>query len=526
MIITDIFKNYALESDLFECLNKMIPIVIKKKWYNAKNLYYETDNDIDEIERTLVKYRINVTGDYIRTSKIKSFYEINLIYQDFRYFIKEECEYMSNKDPKRPYWRRVIKGIAYEDKQILLIDAKTKYDDKITCYNGIKAKKIDSKVIANHRSNPVTSPYVFFTSKKHISKEENAINIYACEYEEIKKEADALKNRTKGVVNLYRTGKYSKTAIALFYKFVYALKVDKIDTEEAEWINNASHGPIMYAEKYSGKAYSYDFVSAYSFIMKDHFMFFPIKKGTFETYTQEEFKSLKHIGYGIYRAIIEKSSDKNINKLFRYSDKNYYTHFDIHSAIESNLNITLIQDGKPNILYYSRECLIQGHKLFGDYVDYCYKLKKEKVPGSKNLLKTLWGALSRIDKVKINFKIEEGFEIYDNKKISEIKMIDDDKMQVDLIDTVNPCETDFCRIKPFILAKARYRLKQIGTPYSEHIKYMHTDSMILDIKLPHLKKIGNDIGKLKYEGYAKKYNIVNMSKRDPKKLFSLKITTL
>jgi len=57
------------------------------------------------------------------------------------------------------------------------------------------------------------------------------------------------------------------------------------------------------------------------------------------------------------------------------------------------LKIELICDGKPNFLYYSKDCLVSSALLFKKYVDNLYPLKLRKVKGAKLLLNILWGAL-------------------------------------------------------------------------------------------------------------------------------------
>jgi hypothetical protein len=91
----------------------------------------------------------------------------------------------------------------------------------------------------------------------------------------------------------------------------------------------------------------------------------------------------------IYRCKI-----KGTGKFFVSNDENYYTQADILMAIDYGFKIKLIQDGQPNFLYYSTECLMSGSTLFKKYVETLYALKLNKVRGAKLLLNILWGALT------------------------------------------------------------------------------------------------------------------------------------
>ena len=56
---------------------------------------------------------------------------------------------------------------------------------------------------------------------------------------------------------------------------------------------------------------------------------------------------------------------------------NYCTHIDISMALDYGLSIELIQDDKPNFLYYSKDKLMNGAFLFKNYNEELYKLKSE-----------------------------------------------------------------------------------------------------------------------------------------------------
>ena len=66
-----------------------------------------------------------------------------------------------------------------------------------------------------------------------------------------------MKENTKGLINMYKTGTYKKTALALFYDYLNGVKhplfkvlskrvrvkPELIYDDEAEWLEDANHGP-------------------------------------------------------------------------------------------------------------------------------------------------------------------------------------------------------------------------------------------------------------------------------------------
>ena len=105
----------------------------------------------------------------------------------------------------------------------------------------------------------------------------------------------------------------------------------------------------------------------------------------------------------------------------RQNKYNYYTHIDITRARELQYNITILEDDEPNFLNYSREKTINACQAFRPFVDYMYQLKSNNIPGAKNILNCLWGALCE----SINFIVyhAEGAEThtYQDKPLISIK---------------------------------------------------------------------------------------------------------
>jgi hypothetical protein len=124
--------------------------------------------------------------------------------------------------------------------------------------------------------------------------------------------------------------------------------------------------------------------------MRDPKMLYPIKEGKYQTFTLKQFQALEFYKYGIYKCKIYRSEDININKLFRFNKMCTYTHIDLNLAKKIGLIIKIKENSQYNALIYERSDLIQGHHLFGNFVDYLFKMKQDGIEGSKAVLNCLW----------------------------------------------------------------------------------------------------------------------------------------
>ena len=109
--------------------------------------------------------------------------------------------------------------------------------------------------------------------------------------------------------------------------------------------------------------------------MSTNFLLVPVKRGEFRTMTQAEFEACKYMPIGILRCKIEKKNDNDYKK-FRFSEKNKYPHYEVSFAREEGMKITMICNGKPNILEYSRDDCKTACELFGNFVKILYPLKQ------------------------------------------------------------------------------------------------------------------------------------------------------
>jgi hypothetical protein len=449
-----------------------------KKYLGVKRFDKVDISLIPKVEQKLKTYQINVRGDYVYSSQIKSEKIINLLLQNGHYTVDETYKKAN-----------LVKNISYTEKQLLLYDKET-YEG----YDGLNKWKLTKDEVKDIKYG-FKSKYIIILRDddfKKMSMEE--------EYKIVVNIANKLKESSKGLINLYKTGSYKDSALDLFDRTTKCInEPSEILQDEAIWIKKSSIGALIWCEQFEGELYQYDVKSLYPYLMSLYSLKFPLKRGEFETLLTLD--NMQYYTFGIYRCIIHKSDDKNINKLFRFNDSNYYTSISLTHAKSLNLKIELIQDNTPNFLHYSREKLITFGEVFKPFVDVLYTLKEQNIDKSKSILNILWGALGEIDKRK--YYDEYINEIPEDEEILEIHPSNiNDANDVIITAKINKrYKTNYARLKPFLLAKGRSFMSDMMFLHRDNIKRILTDGFLTTTPI-HMN-INVKMGELKYEGYTK-----------------------
>ena len=396
-----------------------------------------------------------------------------------------------------------VKGISpNEEKQLMIF--KHNQNGKIVVYTEVDGyEKKEKKEYQKIRNNPISSDYLLLRKNtkdpdlKNLSMKDQLTAILI--------ENEILKLLTNGRINLFKTASVPKTALHLFYSFKPPVP-EKIIEQETDFLESCKTGAFRYCKKqYKGKGYKYDFCSEYPSIMKSQSMQFPIGQGELKSLTDADIKDWKYYKYGIYRVKIT-----NIDRrLLVENNDNYYTHIDINRALELKYDVELIIDDKPNALLYEGK-LINGAKLFKEFIDYLFEFKNAKFSCVKKYINCLWGVLCQTDKFTVNTKkspmIKEGKTVLTMLPIGNGEDIDG--FMMDVCDRKHLYENDYARIKPFITAKARYNISKVIEKNIDNLVYSHTDSVILTEEIKDVK-LGSNIGDLKFEEYAENIEVKN-----------------
>jgi len=133
----------------------------------------------------------------------------------------------------------ILKGVAFDTKIPVIIDGDQTDDNKMYCYDGKQYKYITHDEYKQIRS--LRTPFIPIMrdkddkivndkydktdkqSRKMIKKELKQI------HEEFIKDADFLLKETKGVINMYKSGRDTKTAIQLAYHY---LNINEMTAEQ------------------------------------------------------------------------------------------------------------------------------------------------------------------------------------------------------------------------------------------------------------------------------------------------------
>ena len=476
---------------LYDCLLEVLGSRLLKIWATPTDLKkflklpYDAKISIKDLEKIEKKINCNIScsGDYCYTSPYNNLKQINLQLINEHYSLLEKQNDELKTFIKNKISHRERKLIIY-NKQ--LDPESGKY---FMCYDGEKSFQLTKEFrheIYNWKTNYMLVSIIH--PKK--SLKEN--------YEEFIMIANELKDKTNGRINLYKTGDFTNTAIDLFNSMIKHIpNPDPIRQIEAEALNNASQGAIVFTTKgYQGQVYKADVKSMYPSIMCQSTMLFPIKEGEWLTLPNTPTQSFYR--YGIYRAIIEKSDDNNVNKLFRFNYDNHYTHIDLTRAKEINLKIELIEDGQPNYLSYTRDKCLTGSELFGEFVNLLFPMKNNNVKGSKNILNDLWGKLCQRDLKKCVHKHGESYDIPDDAR-PIFKPYDDSNTIITYVKYNKQNKLSWARIKPFLLAKGRATISKLMEANKDILVRCHTDGVMFS-RMPQNIEFGEGLGDFRYEG--------------------------
>ena len=481
-------KNDCLYDCLKFILNDILPF--NKAWELKKYLKLQRTEKISitfipKIEKLLKTFQINIKGDYIYSSTIKSNKQVNLLLINEHYTIDKE--YHKYKFPKIP---------IHNKEKIPVIYNKSSFE----IYDGIKSKKTTKEEI---------NKILWDKENKYVLVDKNKYNFHENiddQYKTMIDNFNILKKASNGYINMFKTGNIKKTCLNLFDRFTkYIKNPEPIQQDEYYFIENSKKGALIWSQLHEGKGYKYDVKSMYPFIL-DSIGKFPIARGEFMNIN--DIDNLEYFQFGIYRCIVKKSDDDKNNRLFRFNINNYYTHTSLEHAKSINLEIVLIKDDKPNFLFYSRDKLISYHEVFNKYVSLLFGLKEKKTPLAKSILNMLWGCLCEKDKKK--YYTFDKCNISEEQELIDIRPCFKDENE-DCFITVNmynPYKTTFSRLAPFLLSKGRYMISNLMKPHINNIHYFHTDGFISDADL---NINGSKMGDLVYEGYYENIKIVNVS---------------
>lgn len=371
-----------------------------------------------------------------------------------------------------------------------------KETNKIFTYNGSIVEEFDYT--------PKIRNTLLFNIKSFMVKaESNDINVMKDKRDYILNQSQLLLSKTKGKINLLKYRNVKCCALDYFIDCYQKLniEVESIDELEARWLYEFYHfggGGFVFHEEYEGDFITIDECSAYpsTYIST---MFTPIKKPTFRTLKESDLKTYqvngkecKSFTYGMYRCKV--SYDETKKKLFKWKFKHdKYSHMDLKRAQELGLTVKLIEDGEVNAMQYSTESLFKSDTLLGETIRSLTKLKQDGLTIAKELVNSLSGAMSQINKKQkvATIKVKQNVDDFD--KMIPGRSIDN--VIIMSINTDKIFKYPFARQTIFCINKWKNRLSELCEPVIDNIIRICTDSITLKNYNEELVKKTFKIGK-------------------------------
>ena len=422
----------------------------------------------------LLRVNINITGDYTFTSANKhtNRMNVNLELLNGHYAIDKSNYKVKNQ---------LLGGVSFRPRSLIVYQLQ---EESVYCYDGNTELYLeyDDFYYKKNQSYKGEESYVF-KDVKDMTLEEF--------YDYLMNETNTLKDLTKGAIDLSNSGYNFKTeAIKIANKCLRIYDTpEEITRLEQEWLCNSLLGGIIFSNPCRiENAYDYDVRSAYPAAMSDRNFTFPIKQGEFKQIT--EFPE-KFVSYGIYRCVIERSGDENVDKLFRFNRLNFYTHYDITTAKHLHLIVNLIVDDEANALLYSKDRL-NGNKVFLGIFQTLYNIRDRSV-FAKKILNTVWGQLCAKKKIRrTNYK---PVNLESNDEVIELKPVGK-RLHITYVKKDDYFKYDYARLGTFLTARVRNKIAMTLYPYRDSIIKAHTDGFISKMEIPGLN-IGDQLGQWK-----------------------------
>lgn len=427
-----------------------------------------------------LKIKINVVGDHNYTSVYESFHEVTIKLKNEHYTYVEQ----RSKD--------ILKAVKINDK---IKESKKLYvyTDHKNIFDGSKMFSLPENefltMIKNKRFSNISLMNVP-TGEKHKEYHEKIIN-----------NCNLVKQLSENKIDLSKMNYSEKDTVKkmIFHELKGIVQPEEMDIVEEGHISRATQGGLMFSceEKTTfDKAFMIDINSMYPSIMNNSSFKFPIVKPTYEKLD----KLPEFLSYGIYRCVVHRSGDEKIDRWFKFSSFNEYTHISLNHALFLGLKVELIQDDQANAILYkgARDRVLSKH-YFGKTIDYLYEMKKQhskETRSFKNMLNLIWGSLCEKNYIKKN-TLDGDIDCEDNDLISikpsencnKVKMLSSEKIFL----------YPFARIQPFLLSYARFEMCKQLFKLNDKIIRVHTDSALLITDVKDLFETSDKMGCWKIE---------------------------
>jgi hypothetical protein len=317
--------------------------------------------------------------------------------------------------------------------------------------------------------------------------------------------ADYFKEKTNGLINLYKDYKMSRIAFDLWRKTSKSIaEPEPIEVYEHEPLVDANIGGVHWYQAGTFEhCTDYDINMMYMYYMSTSTFQFPTRKpDEVKHITTKELNEQPFFKFGLYKCKIIGSS---IWLPPKYSkDYNWVTQYILTIAKEEGLRIEMYDSDETNAMLYTSNRL-NGDKTFGEYRRIVEELRTtaegtEFQLESKRFSSCLWGYMCSRNKKKQTFNKDDEFNL-DDYDMKELRPNADGGYRMTHFDKVEKLKFSYGRIGAFLTTFCRYQLyklvKKLNIKDSD-IVVLNTDSFCVrgEISVPKAL-LGSESGKLK-----------------------------
>jgi len=277
-----------------------------------------------------------------------------------------------------------------------------------------------------------------------------------------------------------------EAVIYTFKRFAHDKYVnhDIISPVEYFWFEKCSNCGLQSLDKIdsTSQCWSYDFKNQYALALTSENKI-PSKEGI-SLILDKLPKLSKNIDYGFYHVKIT-CQDPQFRKIFMYSRHDVYVDVSLRFAMKHrkrfNINIELVQDGKPNAYLYDINDMVTLKSICGEWFNKLTELRKlyPKNRLLKHLISSCWGSFSSsnvirktlddLQKEKISFGCGDRYD-FEILRLSG----NDENEYYTLINRKNPYKHNI-RFKPYVTSISRVMTAEIALQNLDKVVRIHTD---------------------------------------------------
>lgn len=299
----------------------------------------------------------------------------------------------------------------------------------------------------------------------------------------------------KGISFLYSENYSDHTAVTRYFNSRCDYKDhEPITPTEYKYFEMCPNFGLQYLKRndYTKTGYGYDFKNQYALVLNSTSK---IPKRAGREYTLTELpKKRTELKHGFYRVKITCEND-NFRKIFAFSKHHCYLHESLKIAMKHkskfNVEIILVNDGKPNAYLYDDEDLVTLNSITNRWFNELTEMRKTYPKNRliKHLLSSAWGHLNADNTQHVNLEEMKNLDVginmdheYMIMSYHEFEPHTKKEPYWKIMNTKKPYKYNI-RLKPWITALARNMTAEKVLLDIDNVLRLHTDGIVFKNKM-------------------------------------------